>query len=266
MKSSYQGIIEELKPWFHNIHLPDGSQTCPDHFLGDFPKFKWNDLETIIPRDLSGYKILDVGCNAGFYGIELAKRGAEVTGIDVDAHYLEQAQWITEVFELEHKITLEQKQVYDLANDPRQFDLVWFMGVFYHLRYPLLALDILSQHCKDVLLLQTLMLPGKEEEKNTGNREINDREDLLKAGWPKMAFVEQKFSGDPTNWWVPNHAGIKAMLRTCGFSVEKEPLDETYWCRKDLQHKPVINDWNRSEYLSAIQKPWLETVEDKTEK
>lgn len=266
MNSRYQAKIEELKPWFHNIHLPDGSQTCPDHFLGDFPQFKWEELASFIPEDLSGWKVLDVGCNAGFYAIELAKRGAEVTGIDVDAHYLKQAEWIAEVFGLEDKITLEQKQVYDLANDHRQFDMIWFMGVFYHLRYPLLAMDILSQRCKNVLLLQTLMLPGKEEANNTEDREINDREDLLKAGWPKMAFVEQKFSGDPTNWWLPNHAGIKAMLHTCGFSVEQEPLDETYWCRKDPQHKAVIDDWNSSEYLSAIQKPWLESVKEKTEK
>ena len=29
--------IRTLGPWFHNLHLPDGRQTAPDHPLGDFP-------------------------------------------------------------------------------------------------------------------------------------------------------------------------------------------------------------------------------------
>src|SRR3954451_12466816 len=99
--------IEKLGPWFHNIHLPDGSQTCPDHWAGDFPAFKWRQLEPHLPRDLSGWSCLDIGCNAGFYTFELAKRGATVLGIDVDERYLKQAEWVREQFDLDDRVSFE---------------------------------------------------------------------------------------------------------------------------------------------------------------
>src|SRR3954465_10879142 len=75
-------------PWFHNLHLPDGTETAPDHPLGDFPGYKWNQLAAAIPEDLRGVRALDIGCNAGFYAIALAQRGADVVAIDHDPHYL----------------------------------------------------------------------------------------------------------------------------------------------------------------------------------
>lgn len=84
--------ISELGPWFHNLHLPDGTQTAPDHFLGDFPRFKWEALAPHLPADLTGWTALDIGCNAGFYTFELARRGAQVLGIDLNPHYLAQAR------------------------------------------------------------------------------------------------------------------------------------------------------------------------------
>src|SRR4051794_27445843 len=83
----------QLAPWFHNLHLPDGLQTAPDHPLGDFPSYKWEQIAPHLPDDLDGCRALDIGCNAGFYSFELAKRGAQVLGIDHDPHYLRQAEW-----------------------------------------------------------------------------------------------------------------------------------------------------------------------------
>ena len=77
-----QRTVEALAPWFHNLHLPGGVQTAPRHALGDFPAFKWREIADGWPHDLSGWRALDVGCNAGFYSFELAKRGAHVLGID----------------------------------------------------------------------------------------------------------------------------------------------------------------------------------------
>ncbi|HJU26111.1 MAG TPA: DUF1698 domain-containing protein, partial [Rhodanobacteraceae bacterium] len=90
---SLRGDIAHLAPWFHNLHLPQGVQTCPGHPLGDFPAFKWREIAPHVPSDLSGWRVLDIGCNAGFYSFELAARGARVTGIDIDPHYLDQARW-----------------------------------------------------------------------------------------------------------------------------------------------------------------------------
>ena len=261
-----QTEIEELKPWFHNLHLPDSTQTAPDHWLGDFPMFKWKELSPYIPQDLSGWKVLDVGCNAGFYTFELAKRGADVLGIDVDTHYLKQAKWAAEKMGLQKKTRFQQMQVYDLAKQEETFDLIWFMGVLYHLRYPMLAMDILAEKNTDMMVFQTLSMPGADAEENTWDRPINEREDLLKDGWPKMAFIEHKFSGDPTNWWLPNHAGIEAMLRSCGYKITDRPGHEIYIARKDAENPSCLHTWNKSEYLSAIQQDWQVEVGNKIKK
>jgi tRNA (mo5U34)-methyltransferase len=259
-----QQEIRKLEPWFHNIHLPDGSQTAPEHFLGDFPSFKWEILKDYIPEDLSTWSALDIGCNAGFYTLELAKRGAKVVGIDLDLHYLNQAKWVMKNFGFQHKVKLKNKQVYDLAKDETKYDLVWFMGVFYHLRYPLLALDIIAQKTNKLLVFQSLTMPGDEPHIISENYKINDREEMLRNSWPKLAFIEQKLNNDPTNWWAPNPACVEAMMRSSGFKIIARPGHEMYICIPDSENPPVAATWNRSEYLSAIGKEWKNTLSIKT--
>jgi tRNA (mo5U34)-methyltransferase len=227
------GLAAEARaygPWFHNLHLPDGTETAPDHPLGDFPDFKWRQIAGCLPLDLDGWTVLDIGCNAGYYSIELARRGARVTGVDKDPHFLRQAAWAARQFGLTDAITLRQGQVYDLARWTERFDLVLFMGVFYHLRYPLLALDLIAEKVKRQLVFQTLTLPDEEELETPADLEIDERALLLQAGWPKMAFIEHALAGDPTNWWAPNHACVGAMLRTAGLEVIARPGHEIYLC------------------------------------
>ena len=84
--------VEALAPWFHNLDLGDGVQTAPDHFLGDYPRFKFARFAGALP-DVTGKTVLDIGCNAGFYAIEMKRRGAaRVVGIDSDDRYLAQAR------------------------------------------------------------------------------------------------------------------------------------------------------------------------------
>ena len=222
--------VESLGPWFHNLHLPDGVQTAPDHFLGDFPSFKWREIEPHVPADLQGWRVLDVGCNAGFYSFQLAARGACVTAIDMDPHYLAQARWAARQFGVHERIEFRQMQLYDLAREPQQYDLVWFMGVLYHLRHPLLALDILRRRTQRLLMLQTLTMPGDSVVDPPADFPIDDRARLLGEGWPRMAFIEGRMSGDPTNWWAPNDACVHAMLRSSGFHVREQVAEETWLC------------------------------------
>ena len=259
-KDEIEKAIDRLAPWFHNIHLPNGMQTAPGHYLGDFPSYKWREVASYLPGNLKGMKALDIGCNAGFYAVELAKRGAEVTAIDLDPHYLEQGKWVVKQFGLDHKINFRKMQVYDLSKATEKYDVIWFMGVFYHLRYPLLALDILSEKCNKYMIFQTLTMPGEEELQIAADYKINDRKPMLQPGWPKMAFIENRLNGDPTNWWAPNHACIEAMLRTCGFKVMARPAHESYICVRDEKSENVIESWNRSEYLSATGKDYDEKV------
>lgn len=245
--------IVELGPWFHNLHLPDGSETAPDHPLGDFPATKWAQLASWIPADLTGWTALDVGCNAGFYSFELARRGAHVVGIDVDPLFLEQACWARTQFGFdEAQVEFRLAQLYELGRSTERFDLVLFMGVFYHLRYPLLGLDIVAEKARRLLVFQTLMMPGMDVYPDTGDREIDQRDAFLEPGWPKMAFIEGRFAGDPTNWWVPNHAGVEAMLRSTGLCVVGYPGHEIYICEPAPGPPPEAARWDRAELDAAI--------------
>ena len=231
--------IAQLGPWFHNLHLPDGIETAPTHFLGDFPRYKWRALAPHLPSRLDGWTALDIGCNAGYYSFELARRGAHVTGIDVDPHYLKQAQWAAKELGLDQAIEFRQMQVYDLAHQSAAFDLVLFMGVFYHLRYPLLGLDIVASRTRRMLVFQTLTTPGMEVYPDTWDHPINERQALNDPGWPRMAFIEHRFASDPTNWWVPNHAGVEAMLRSSGMHVTAHLGHEIYLCEPAPADSPT---------------------------
>ncbi len=257
--------IEVLSPWFHNIHLPGGLETAPDHPLGDFPSFKWEVLSTYLPLEMTEYEVLDIGCNAGFYSLELAKRHASVTAIDVDRHYLKQAEFVAGLTGLNQRIRFEQQQVYDLARTDKKYDIILFMGVFYHLRYPLLALDIIASKVKKLLIFQSLSLETEEVEP-VPDFPLEQRELLLREGWPSMAFIENRLAGDPTNWWVPNSSAIKAMARSCGLQFVHSPGQEIYFFEPDPGREAVQEGWNRSEFLSAIGKDWLDEVEGKTGK
>jgi tRNA (mo5U34)-methyltransferase len=217
-----------------------GVQTAPDHFLGDYPSAKWQNFKDAIPSDLSGMSVLDVGCNGGFYSIEMKRRGAaRVIGIDHDEQYLDQARFAAEVLSLD--ISFKQMSVYDVARLNERFDLVLFMGVFYHLRYPLLALDLLRQYAaRDWFVFQSMLrgsrsVPRIEEDYPFWHRSVFDH-----PGYPKMHFVEQGYSGDPTNWWIPNRACVEAALRSAGFLIQENPEEEVYICRcNDSMPHPV---------------------------
>ena len=244
--------VQDLGPWFHNLHLPDGTQTAPGHPLGDFPAKKWRPIRPHIPENLAGWTALDIGCNAGFYSFELARRGAEVTAIDYDARYLRQAEWAAAQYGLSDRITFRRMQVYDLARIAERYDLVWFMGVFYHLRYPMLGLDIVARRTGRMLVFQTMTLPGEHAVEPPCNLSLDERDRMTQPGWPAMAFVERRVEDDPTNWWVANHAGVEAMLRTCGLHVRARPAHEVYICEPGEIDYDDIEELREQEYLAAI--------------
>lgn len=95
--------IADLGPWFHNLHLPGGVQTAPRHPLGDFPRFKWQGIEPH-PPDITGWRVLDIGCNTGFYSFALTQKGAEVTAINLNPQYLRQAKCAAEKMGLAERI------------------------------------------------------------------------------------------------------------------------------------------------------------------
>lgn len=222
--------VSVLGPWFHNLDL-QGVRTAPDHFLGDYPRTKWKHFADAIPADLTGKSVLDIGCNAGFYSLEMKRRGAaRVLGVDFDDAYLAQARFAAEIAELD--ITFEKLSVYDVASLGEKFDLVLFMGVLYHLRHPLLALDLVREHVVGDLMVFQSMQRGSAtvtpvgENHNFWNTKLFDD-----PGFPRLHFIEHRYADDPTNWWVPNRACVEAMLRSSGFEIVGHPEAEVYLCR-----------------------------------
>lgn len=230
--------VAALAPWFQNIDLGHGIATAPDHFLGDYPAFKYRRFADAIPADLTGRSVLDIGCNAGFYAIEMARRGAErVLGIDSDPRYLDQARLASRTLGF-GDIEYRQLDVYDVARLGERFDLVIFMGVLYHLRHPLLALDLIREHVAgDLMLFQTMQQGAETVFEPPADHPFHkpgtfDPPDYFgEPGYPRMHFIEREFAGDWSNWWAPNAAASQAMLRAAGFAVEAQIEAETYLCR-----------------------------------
>lgn len=243
--------VQRLGPWFHNLHLPSGVQTAPAHVLGDFPLVKWRQVSHLVPEDLTGWTVLDIGCNAGFYSFEFARRGAQVQAVDVDPHYLAQAEWAAAQFGLQERITFRQLSVYELAHERTSYDLVWFLGVLYHLRHPLLALDIVRRLVRRRLVLQTLTMPGRAVLDMPADVDLMEREIMQRDGWPLMAFIERRLADDPTNWWAPNHAAVLGMLRSCGFRVLDTPAHEFYVCEPDATEDSWYRDAREMELRTA---------------
>jgi tRNA (mo5U34)-methyltransferase len=226
--------IRALGPWFHNMNL-NGVWTAPDHPLGDYPAMKWKRFAHAIPADLSGKSVLDIGCNGGFYSIEMKRRGARrVVGIDHDPDYLAQAQFAAEVLGLE--IEFHQLSVFDVARLGERFDLVIFMGVLYHLRHPLLALDLIRAHvASDILVFQSMQRGSKEILDLADDYPFSETQIFDEPDYPKLHFIENRYAHDPTNWFVPNRAAAEAMLRSAGFTIEAHPEEEVYICRCGIQ-------------------------------
>ncbi len=230
--------VEALGPWFHNIDLGHGVTTAPDHFLGDYPRFKFARFADAIPADLTGKTVLDIGCNAGFYSMEMKRRGAaRVVAIDSDDHYLAQASFVAQTLGFDD-IEFRKLDVYDVAALGEKFDLVIFMGVLYHLRHPLLALDLIREHVAgDMMLFQTMQQGSKDVLEVPEDHPFhvpgtnNPPAYFDDPSYPKMHFIERKFANDWTNWWAPNKAASQAMLRAAGFTIEAQPEHEVYLCR-----------------------------------
>jgi tRNA (mo5U34)-methyltransferase len=230
-REELRGRIKALEPWFHNLKLY-GMETAPDHFLGDYPSFKWRSFQNALPADLSDKSVLDIGCNGGFYSLEMKRRGARrVVAIDFDERYLAQARLAADV--LGEEIEFHNLSVYDVEQLGERFDIVLFMGVLYHLRHPLLALDLIHEHVAgDVLVFQSMLRGSDTRSRIEQDYSFHDSSPFGGDGYPVMYFVEHRYAGDPTNWWIPNAAAAEAMLRSAGFVIEAHPESEVYVCRR----------------------------------
>jgi tRNA (mo5U34)-methyltransferase len=141
--------------------------------------------------------------------------------------------------------------VYDLPSLDERFDVVLFMGVLYHLRHPLLALDILYEHAaRDLLVFQSMQRGSPEIARVAADYDFKEADHFGEPGYPCLYFVEGRYAHDPTNWWIPNRACAEAMLRSAGFEIVAHPEAEVYICRRQAgDRRPPLYDqevpWSR---------------------
>lgn len=224
-----QEEIPRLGPWFHDLNI-HGVRTAPDHPLGNFLNDMWRQVAPAFPEDLTGATVLDIGCNAGFYSLKLHERGARVTGIEHDPRYLEQARFAAR--ELGADIEYLLLDAYDVDR-LGTFDYVLFMGVFYHLRHPLYALEKVARLPRRRLVFQSMLRGSTDVPELQADYPISERQVFEDPAFPCMYFVENRYAGDPTNWWIPNRAGMEAMLRSVGLRIEQRVGSEVYYCSRE---------------------------------
>ena len=161
--------IEELAPWYQNIQLAEGISTkdlegSRDIFSGeDIPAPLWSLIGRDLP-DITGQRVLDIGCNAGYMSFAAKRLGAGyVLGIDSNlgapTSFIDQAEFCREVLGLD--VDFREQSFFDLEPD-RPFDLVLFCGVLYHLEDFATALDkvvTLAAPGHGLIVLETAIEP-----------------------------------------------------------------------------------------------------------
>lgn len=251
-KSELLKKIEELGPWFQNIKLDD-VQTNSE--MGHYPEGIWNLISPNIPEDLTGKTALDLGCNAGYVCTKLKERGAEVTGVERDQRFFNQAKFVAEYFDYDIEYLFQN--VYDFVfKNKKKFDYVIFSGLFYHLRYPLLVLDKLSEITKEKLIFHTVTKESynKENQKSPStlkkqqlmigdNIPRNEKEMFFHDKFPKAFFIEKKMEGAISYWWLLNETGVYAVLRSSGFiNIKRVGNSEFFVCQPNPNPKEHFKD------------------------
>jgi tRNA (mo5U34)-methyltransferase len=201
--------------WFHTIDLGHGIVT--DGRDESPRKLDW----IALPRDLRGRTVLDVGAWDGFFSFECERRGADRV-VALDGPAWREPAWGPDGFGTRAGFELARRALGSSVEDVEleledispstvgRFDVVLFLGVLYHLKHPWVALERVASVCDGLLILET-------------------HADLLDLRRPAMAlYPGDEVAGDASNWWGPNLAALKAMLREEGFArvevVHREPL------------------------------------------
>lgn len=239
--SRAQELIDSVDPWYHQIEVLPGLTT---------PGV--NDSQLVLraldlPDDMSGLRVLDIGTRDGFFAFECERRGANVTAVD----YMPSEQTGFPVARelLGSKVEFQQANVYDLSHEKfGEFDLVLFLGVLYHLRDPMLALDRIWDLCRGRLIVETQIIDDGLLTPEGDFVRLVDLDPRL-SNIPLMQFYPgDSLNADPTCVWAPNEAGLRAMLEEVGFSVDgqfrlgqrglafatwQDDHERRYWRRRD---------------------------------
>jgi tRNA (mo5U34)-methyltransferase len=202
-------MMGQVKFWYHQMELAPGI-TTPG--INNAPLVLQNLNALGLPKDAKSLRVLDIGCRDGYFSFEMERRGAEVIGVDY-------ALSDTTGFDVAAKI-LDSKVPYMVDNvytlEPEKyglFDIVLFLGVIYHLRNPLLALDQIRKMIKPGGLLFV-------ESALTTDNSLKNLEIPVWRFYPRDTL-----NNDETNKWAPNIAGLQFVVEEAEF-ITKKSLDQ----------------------------------------
>lgn len=208
-----QGIAK-LEPWFHKIQLPGGHTTKSKSYAGepdDHPLGTWHYVQKVLPENLSGKTVLDIGCNGGFYSIQANLRGAKVLGVDAKRWHVRQALFASQALNL-RDINFKRESLYSLKpNVHGTFDVVLALGLVYHLKHLVKGLEGLFDMCQDLLILETAVLDSQEH--------ISYIDSIGHELFPLRYVKNDAYKDEAaSNWFFPTAETVKAMLEDVGFS------------------------------------------------
>lgn len=204
--------------WYHRIELRPGIVTPG---INDSRRI----LELLeLPDDLSGKTVLDIGARDGFFAFECERRGAKVTAVDY--YPAEGTGFALCARVLGSNVSFVQENIFHLTPERfGTFDLVLMLGLLYHLRDPLGALDIVHRLCADRCIVETHIL---DNHLVLGDRSVVPLEsiDPRLATLPIMQFYPGRtLNNDATNYWAPNIACLEAMASEAGFAVQRTHVE-----------------------------------------
>jgi tRNA (mo5U34)-methyltransferase len=213
-------ILSGLKlhePWFHRIDLGHGMFTKTESVMGepvDHPRQSWEVIRQCLPDDLSSKSVLDVGCNGGFYCVELKRRGARrVLGVDGQRQHVRQALFVRKVLGLD--LEFRRFSVYDLNPETvGRFDITLALGLVYHLKHLVFALERLYDVTNELLIVETAIIPPEQTPESFVQPLGEIRQTLHPIFYAENPAdsKEQVF-----NWFLPSPVALQALLKNTGF-------------------------------------------------
>jgi len=220
-RDEVQQKVQALGPWFHCIDLGNDLKTKSRSAAGepvDHPAGTWEKVRHCLPQNLSGIDVLDVGCNAGFYAIEIKRLGARrVLGLDAQRHHVRQALFVRRVLGLD--IEYRRMSVYDLnRRSVGRFDITLALGLIYHCKHLVLALERLFEVTRELLILETAILPLEKTPVSFVDIPAGGAATLH-----PLVFAENlpDMKEPAFNWFLPSVNALRALLTNVGFDEVK---------------------------------------------
>jgi tRNA (mo5U34)-methyltransferase len=214
--------LEEIRrrvysvPWFHKYEIVPGVVTpgCqPTDPKAIFEFFQ-------VPQDLRGKKVLEVATYDGTLAFEAERRGAEVTALDIQDPARTGFNVARDIFASQVRYVMGT--VYDLGRlVPGRFDYVFCLGLFYHLKHPVLAFEEIARALEEGGLLffegECLRIYGEDAR----GRPLKEKwvRRLADSEIPVALYYADGYKRDTSSWFIPNFACLRGWLETAGFEV-----------------------------------------------